>query len=333
VGNKDKFNLFRYAQNFQKKSTPDIFVSCIDELHDASPAYSADVGGRTRAFLKIQDGCDYTCAFCTIPLARGESRSIPLNDVLTQAREIASHGYKEIVLTGVNVGDYGRKINSNLLELLRNLRCVDGIERIRISSIEPNLLSYELVNFILDSDKICNHFHIPLQSGSDAILRKMRRRYLRNDYRNIVEYIKNNDPSASIGVDVIVGFPGETDELFNETFNFISDLPVSYLHVFTYSERPKTSAVEFPNKIPTNIRHKRNEILRRLGLKKRHDFYSSFIDKIVPVLFEGNIHDGRISGLTPNYIRVEVNGDLSLVNSIQNVKIKNIHDDICFAKG
>ncbi len=332
VGTKDKFDLLKFAQPFKKKPLPDIFVSCIDDLHSALPANSADVGGRTRAFLKIQDGCDYPCAFCTIPLARGGSRSVSLNDIITQAREIASRGYKEIVLTGVNVGDYGRKINSSLLELLRNIKYIDGIERIRISSIEPNLLSYELVDFILNSDKFCNHFHIPLQSGSDNLLRKMRRRYSTNNYRDIVEYIKNNDRNASIGADVIVGFPGETDELFNETYDFISDLPVSYLHVFTYSERPKTSAVKFQNKIPLNIRHKRNEVLRRLGVKKRHDFYSSFIDNILPVLFEGNVHDGRIAGLTPNYIRVEVDGNTSLVNSIHNIKIKNVQDNICFGE-
>lgn len=332
IGSEEKFNIFKYAGEFKKKSIPDVFVSCVDELHDAVPAFSSEVGGRTRAFLKIQDGCDYTCAFCTIPLARGESRSILAKDIVHQARRIAAQGHKEIVLTGVNIGDYGRTVGSNLLELMHELDSVDGVERFRISSIEPNLLPQELINFILESEKFCNHFHIPLQSGSDTILRKMRRRYLSYDFRNVVEYIKLKDPNAAIGADVIVGFPGESDEMFNETYNFLVELPISYLHVFTYSERPKTAAVKLPDTVQPRIRHERNEILRRLGEKKKYDFYSLFVGMSLPVLFEGTLHNDRISGLTSNYIRVETNGDRSLINQIKNVKITTVQKNICLGE-
>jgi threonylcarbamoyladenosine tRNA methylthiotransferase MtaB len=331
IGSKEKFNIFLYTNGFQKKGVPQVFVSCIDDEQDFTSAYSAEVGGRTRAFLKVQDGCDFNCAFCTIPFARGGSRSTSVKNIVQQAHAIAQQGYKEIVITGVNVGDYGKKIDTNLLDLMEELEIVDGIERIRISSIEPNILTKEMIDFILNSKKFCNHFHIPLQSGSNTILKRMRRRYLTEEYRDLIMYIKQNDSSAGIGVDVIVGFPGETDELFDETYRFLSDLPVSYLHVFTYSKRPNTLSAEFTNEIEPRIRSNRSEILRQLGSAKRKEFYSSFIGKSLPVLFESTIRNGTVSGLSSNYIRVEIPGDDSFTNQIHYVKIVSIMKDHCLA--
>ncbi|MBI4546754.1 MAG: tRNA (N(6)-L-threonylcarbamoyladenosine(37)-C(2))-methylthiotransferase MtaB [Ignavibacteriae bacterium] len=329
VGTKEKFRIFDYAGDFIKHSTPHVFVSCIDDVTAFDPAYSADVGGRTRAFLKVQDGCDYHCAFCTIPLARGESRSQPIDAVLQQASLLAAHGYKELVLSGVNVGDYGKKIGTTLFELMKALEQVRDIQRIRISSIEPNLLTREMVDFMLSSGKFCNHFHIPLQSGNDVILKRMRRRYLTGDYRNLIEYIKERDSAACIGADIIVGFPGETDTLFEETHRFLVDLPLSYLHVFTYSERSNTPAIVFNGIVEPKIRQQRSEMLRRLGYIKRHAFYSSFIGKDLPVLFESKVHHRKISGLTANYIRVEVPSQTQLVNEIHDVFIEEVNGDVC----
>ncbi|MBI1806194.1 MAG: tRNA (N(6)-L-threonylcarbamoyladenosine(37)-C(2))-methylthiotransferase MtaB [Ignavibacteria bacterium] len=329
LGAKEKFNLFGHTNEFVKKSVSQVFVSCIDEASEFHPAFSAEVGGRTRAFLKVQDGCDFNCSFCTIPLARGESRSQPIASAIQQAELIAAQGYKEIVLTGVNVGDYGSKIGTSLFELMTKLESVDGIERIRVSSIEPNLLTTKMIDFILRSEKFCNHFHIPLQSGSDEMLKRMRRRYLTEHYSRLVHYIKENDPDAGIGVDVIVGFPGETERLFEETYLYLVDLPVSYLHVFTYSERHDTPAPAFAGSIEPKIRFERNEMLRILSQKKRHAFYSSMIGRKVPVLFERTMHGDRMSGLTTNYVRVELPADDSLVNSIRNVTITGAQDDKC----
>lgn len=306
LGAKEKFNLFSYTNGFQKKSVPQTFVSCIDEVEDFISSYSGDVDGRTRAFLKVQDGCDYTCSFCTIPLARGESRSQPVERIINEARVLVEKGFKEIVLTGVNVGDYGRKIGTTFFELVKSLDDVDGLERIRISSIEPNLLTPEIVEFILNSKRFCNHFHIPMQSGSDTILKRMRRRYLTNEYRSLIENIKKLDTDAGIGADVLVGFPGETDELFNETATFIADLPISYLHVFTYSERENTLATEFGEIVEPRIRHERNNILRIMSQKKRHEFASSFVGRTLPVLFESQREEGIATGLASNYLRVQV---------------------------
>ena len=329
VGAQEKFNIFQRAGDFTKRTVPQVFVSCIDEATEFDAAYSADVGGRTRAFLKIQDGCDFTCAFCTIPLARGASRSQPISAILTQAEQIVRHGYKEIVLTGVNVGDYGTKIGSSLFELMKELDKVRGVDRIRISSIEPNLLTKEMVDFVLSSEKFCNHFHIPLQSGSYTILKRMKRRYLTHHYRSLVEYIKGKDSDAAIGVDVITGFPGETGKLFEETYVFMVDLPISYLHVFTYSERPNTPAARFAGSVEPKVRFKRNEMLRHLSQKKRYAFYSSFAGRALPVLFEARLKGGRMSGLTKNYVRVETPTDPSLVNEICAVKIVGIENEIC----
>jgi len=329
IGAKEKFRIFDYADNFQKKSIPQVFVSCIDEVTEFSPSFSAEVGGRTRAFLKIQDGCDFPCAFCTIPRARGESRSQSIQQILQQARVIVEQGFKEIVLTGVNVGDYGKNDGTNLFALMQAMEFVDGIERIRVSSVEPNLLTREIIDYILASDKFCNHFHIPLQSGSNAVLKMMRRRYTTEHYRSLIEYIRREDPDAGVGVDVISGFPGETDSEFEETYRFLVDLPVTYLHAFTYSERPDTPAIGFPNAVDPKTRFERTERLRMLSIKKRNAFYSRFIGDIVPVLFETASDRNSMNGLTSNYIRVEVFPDSSWVNTIRNVRIIECKDDGC----
>jgi threonylcarbamoyladenosine tRNA methylthiotransferase MtaB len=332
LGSSEKFNIFNYENKFFKQSTPQIFISCIDDTNDFDAAFSADVGGRTRAFLKIQDGCDYSCSFCTIPLARGESRSAHAESIIHQAESIASQGYKEIVLTGVNVGDYGKNNNSCLYDLMKKLDHVEGIDRIRIGSIEPNLLTNEIIYFILSSNKFCNHFHVPLQSGSNAVLKLMRRRYSVEDYRKLIEFIRQNDPDAGIGVDVIAGFPGETDSLFRETYKFLDDLPISYLHVFTYSERPNTLAAEFTGSVEPKIRFERSEILRELSNRKRYSFYSSFVEKNLDVLYEGNTNKGKISGLSTNYIRVEVESDLSIINQIRKTKIVSAENKSCIGE-
>lgn len=333
LGSQEKFHLFDLVHHFHKNDYPRIFVSEIPaSADDFGPAFSADVGGRTRAFLKVQDGCDYTCAFCTIPLARGQSRSSSIHDVVTQAHLLADSGFKEIVLTGVNVGDYGRKDGTSLLQLLYALEEVRAIERFRISSLEPNLLTPQLVDYILQSGRFCNHFHIPLQSGSDSILRKMRRRYLTHDYRAVVEYIRERDQTAGIGVDVIVGFPGETEEFFEESYHFLVNLPVSYLHVFTYSERPNTPAAAFTGRVEPRVRTDRSAMLRNLSAKKRHAFYAQFIGLTLDVLCEGREDGGRFSGLTSNYIRVAMEAHPPYANTIIPVTLKRIEGDVCFGE-
>ncbi len=324
LGSNEKFKIFDYVGDFQKNYHAQIFISPIvdtDEFHIASSTPASD---RTRAFLKIQDGCDYNCSYCTIPLARGGSRSPKIDIIVERAKVLAQLGYKEIVLSGVNVGDYGRKIGTNLFELVKSLEKIDGIERIRTSSIEPNLLNEEMIDYFINSEKICNHFHIPLQSGSDEILRKMRRRYNTKLYRSKVECIKEKDPDACIGADVIVGFPGEDEKHFEMTYNFINDLPISYLHVFTYSERPNTDAVNLPDKVPMDERHKRSEMLRNLGLKKKVAFYRQMVGKILDVLWEGEVKDGMMFGFTNNYVKVKARYEPSLVNEITSVKIVGV---------
>jgi threonylcarbamoyladenosine tRNA methylthiotransferase MtaB len=333
VGTSEKLNLLDHVLDLTKRGIPQTLVSCIDDAAEFQPAYSADVGGRTRAFLKIQDGCDYPCAFCTIPTARGGSRSQSIDAVLARAQHLASEGYKEIVLTGVNVGDYGRTIGTSLFNLLRRLELVNGIERIRISSIEPNLLTKEMIDLICSSGKFCNHFHIPLQSGSDEVLKRMRRRYVTRRYRELVDYIKCCDPDAAIGVDIIVGFPGETEDRFDETYRLLTELPVSYLHVFTYSERPQTSAMAFSGAVESRIRFKRNRILRELGAQKRYSFYASHVGRILPVLFEAQTRSGQSSGLTTNYIRVRTESYPSLhPNTIRNILIVRVEGDECIGR-
>jgi threonylcarbamoyladenosine tRNA methylthiotransferase MtaB len=321
LGASEKFRMFDFADSFTKFPSPKVFVSPISTVNDFGPAYSGGVDDRTRAFLKVQDGCDFTCAFCTIPLARGESRSQSVEACVTQARQLASMGYKEVILTGVNVGDFGKKDGTSLLSLLKQLEHVDGIERIRISSIEPNLLNEELVDFWLGSSKICDHFHIPLQSGTDEILRKMRRRYTSSDYRELIGMIRSKSPEAGIGVDVIVGFPGETEPLFEQNFNFIHELPISYLHVFTYSERPNTPSIDFPGRVEPRIRYSHSDKLRVLGQMKRTAFYRSQQGRVRPVLIEGTIEENMLSGYTDNYVRVRVPYHPALENSIAMVRI------------
>ncbi|MBO0322415.1 tRNA (N(6)-L-threonylcarbamoyladenosine(37)-C(2))-methylthiotransferase MtaB [Muricauda sp. CAU 1633] len=291
------------------------------------------IGDRTRAFLKVQDGCDYKCTYCTIPLARGISRSDTLENVLLNASEIASKDIKEIVLTGVNIGDYGKGEFGNkrhehtFLDLVKALDQIDGIHRLRISSIEPNLLKNETIDFVAQSNSFVPHFHIPLQSGSDAILKLMRRRYLSNLYVDRVKRIKEAMPHACIGVDVIVGFPGETDEHFLETYHFLNELDISYLHVFTYSERDNTLAAEMDNAVPKKVRSKRSKMLRGLSAKKRRAFYESQLGTVRTVLFEGENKSGYIHGFTENYVKVKAPWNPELVNTLHQVELTEIDED------
>jgi threonylcarbamoyladenosine tRNA methylthiotransferase MtaB len=329
LGSREKFDVFKYVDEFQKRDHPRIVRSLIHEAADFGPAFSTGVPDRTRAFLKVQDGCDYHCSFCTIPLARGVSRSQSVDATIEQARELVRRGYKEIVLTGVNVGDYGRKIGTSLLSLLDCMEEIEGLERLRISSIEPNLVSTELIRFIRGSNKICHHFHIPLQSGNDDMLKLMRRRYLSSYYRDVVDWVKEEIADAGIGADVIVGFPGETESHFEKTYRFLVELPLSYLHVFTYSERPNTLAATLPGGIKATERARRSETLRTLSAKKRRQFYESFIDRTVRVLLEGTVEGDYRIGHTSNYIRVGVPADSAEENEIIDVKISEVKDLLC----
>ena len=306
------------------------YISCeIDQIDLFISSFSSD--DRTRVFLKVQDGCDYSCTFCTIPLARGKSRSDTVKNVIHQAAEIVKSGAKEIVLTGINLGDFGLDVNGDraekFVDLVNALDKLEGLERIRISSIEPNLLSHEIIEVISKSKKFVPHFHIPLQSGSDDVLKLMRRRYLSNLYSEKVEKIKSLMPHCSIGVDVIVGFPGETDENFNETVDFLKDLDITYLHVFTYSERENTPAKDYSGKVPMEIRKLRNKTLRNLSIKKQRAFYEKNIGEIRPVLFEAEVQNDFIYGYTDNYVRVKTNYSESLVNKIVHCKIENLTPD------
>lgn len=329
LGASEKFRLFDYSANFKKLPSPRIHVSSIDTVSDFGPAYSGGVDDRTRAFLKVQDGCDFNCAFCTIPLARGESRSQSIDACVSQAEHLVRMGYKEIILTGVNVGDYGKKDGTSLLSLLRSIERVDGVQRIRISSIEPNLLTPELLDFWLSSEKICNHFHIPLQNGTDEILKKMRRRYTSSDYKKLIYSIREKAPDAGIGVDVIVGFPGETEELFEQNFKFIHELPVSYLHVFTYSERPNTPSIDFPGRVEPRIRYSHSDRLRILGQMKKSAFYQSQRGQVRTMLVESSIEKNMLSGYTDTYVRVVVPYHPALENSIVNVRIGDFNGETC----
>jgi threonylcarbamoyladenosine tRNA methylthiotransferase MtaB len=329
LGASEKFHLFNYSGNFQKYDSPRVFVSPISNASDFGPAYSGGVDERTRAFLKVQDGCDFNCSFCTIPLARGKSRSQLIEDCVLQAEHLVDQGYREIVLTGVNVGDFGKHNGTSLIELLKQLETIDGLVRIRISSIEPNLLTDELLDFWVSSKKICNHFHIPLQSGSDEILKKMRRRYTASDYRRLVEAIRKSAPEAGIGADVIVGFPGETERLFNESFNFLRELAVSYLHVFTYSERPNTPSLELDGRVEPRMRFKRSEMLRILGQQKKQAFYLSQLHTAQRVLIESSIENNMLSGYTENYVYVFVPYHPLLENSLAEVILQDRLPDGC----
>ncbi|HET9135063.1 MAG TPA: tRNA (N(6)-L-threonylcarbamoyladenosine(37)-C(2))-methylthiotransferase MtaB [Candidatus Kapabacteria bacterium] len=322
LGAKEKFNIFENISNFKKFDAPKIFSSAIDEATDFHLAATSDTSERTRAFLKVQDGCDYTCTYCTIPMARGASRSTDIESILIEARRLSSDGFAEIILSGVNVGDYGVKSGSSFYELVQALEVDDKVTaRIRISSIEPNLLTDEIIGLVASSKKFCPHFHIPLQSGSDTVLRAMQRRYNTAMYRERIAKVKSVMPHCGIGVDVIVGFPGETDEDFKTTYEFLNELDISYLHVFTYSERPDTKAATLGNRVPTEIRKERNAMLRILSEKKRMAFYRSQIGSPATALLEeteGGSLMPVIEGFTENYVRVSiarplVNADAQLV--------------------
>ena len=321
LGAGEKFNLLNYLDSIDLNGGAKVIQSEIDHVHTFTPSYST--GERTRSFLKIQDGCDYTCSFCTIPMARGESRSDTIDKTLQVAKEVAETDAREIVLTGVNIGDFGKGSDETFFDLIQQLEQLDGIDRIRISSIEPNLLTNEIIQFCASSQKFMPHFHIPLQSGSDKILSAMRRRYKRDLYEERVAKIKSIIPHACIGVDVIVGFPGETDDDFLDTYNILNELDISYLHVFTYSERPNTDAVEMGEVVPKETRAERSKMLHILSDKKRRFFHDQFIGKNRPVLFE-TMKNGKNQGHTDNYIQVQVDGDTNLINTIHPVSlIKN----------
>ena len=329
LGSKEKFYLFSIIDNFEKKDLACTFVSPTEELNEFGYAHSTDADARTRAYFKIQDGCDYTCSFCTIPLARGISRSMNPDEVISEFKKLIAHEYKEIILTGVNVGDFGKSYKTNLYSLLKKMLKIPGDFRIRISSIEPNLLSEDILNLTSDSDKLCNHFHIPLQSGSQKILRLMQRRYKLEDYRKLIFKAKDTIKDLGIGVDVIVGFPGETEEDFLDTYNFLNEIPASYLHVFTYSERPDTKAIKMPDAVDVFERKKRNNMLRILSEKKRHQFYKEMTGKELKVLFESEDGQGMIKGFSSNYVRVIHKFSPHLENQFCSVKIKNIEGNLC----
>ncbi len=332
LGAKEKFNILSYLDDLEKSGSEGIVHSCeIEEADFFIGSYS--IGDRTRAFLKVQDGCDYKCTYCTIPLARGISRSDTIENVVKNAKEIAARDIREIVLTGVNIGDYGKGEFGNkrhehtFLDLIKELDEVEGIERIRISSIEPNLLKNESIELVSKSRSFVPHFHIPLQSGSDDLLKKMKRRYLTVLYKDRVNKIREVMPHAAIGVDVIVGFPGETEELFMETYHFLNELPISYLHVFTYSERENTEAAGMDGAVPIPERKRRNKMLRILSEKKKMAFYQTQLGQTLPVLWEHENKDGKMYGFTENYVRVQKDFDPASVNQIEFLNLEKILSD------
>ena len=331
LGATEKFKITDYLNDLTKNEVGAIHSCEIEDADFYVGSYS--FGDRTRAFLKVQDGCDYKCTYCTIPLARGISRSDTLQNVLNNAREITQKGIKEIVLTGVNIGDYGKgefgnkKHEHTFFELVQALDIVEGLERVRISSIEPNLLKNETIDFVAQSKNFVPHFHVPLQSGSNHLLKLMRRRYMKELYMDRVAHIKAKMPNACIGVDVIVGFPGETDDLFLETYEFLNALDISYLHVFSYSERPNTVAATMEGKVPKSVRSKRSKMLRGLSAKKRRAFYESQLGTVQSVLFEGENKEGYIHGFTRNYVKVKSPWNPALVNTTREVNLKEIDQD------
>lgn len=322
LGANEKFNILAYLDKQPENGKAHVENGHIKEVREFIPSYSAN--DRTRTFLKVQDGCDYFCSFCTIPLARGRSRNQTVAETLKVAQEVAETGVKEVVLTGVNIGDFGQGKTQSFLELIKALDKVEGIERYRISSIEPNLLNDEIIDFVSTSKRFVPHFHIPLQSGSDAMLQSMRRRYLTPLYRERIERIKAKMPNACIGVDVIVGFPGETDEEFTKTVEFIKSLDVSYLHVFTYSERANTTALRIDEIIPMQVRQERNKTLTNLSLKKKRAFYETQMGSEHTVLWEAADNEGMMHGFTENYVKVQKPFDEKSINTIQNVVLQEI---------
>ncbi|SNA81856.1 tRNA (N(6)-L-threonylcarbamoyladenosine(37)-C(2))-methylthiotransferase MtaB [Flavobacterium psychrophilum] len=331
LGATEKFKITDYINDLSKNDRSEVHSCEIEEADFYVGSYS--IGDRTRAFLKVQDGCDYKCTYCTIPLARGISRSDALENVLKNASDISKQGIKEIVLTGVNIGDYGKgefgnkKHEHTFLDLVRALDKVKGIERLRISSIEPNLLKNETIDFVSKSRTFVPHFHIPLQSGSNEILGKMKRRYQREVYTDRVANIRQVMPHACIGVDIIVGFPGETEAHFLESYNFLNEMDISYLHVFTYSERDNTEAATMDGVVPMNVRNKRSKMLRGLSVKKRRAFYESQLGTNRTVLFESENKEGYIHGFTENYIKVKTPWNPELVNTLQEINLTKIDED------
>lgn len=326
LGAAEKFRLIELLDGFVKTDKPTVLASEIAQAKAFNSSYS--LHDRTRTFLKVQDGCNYNCSFCTIPLARGKSRSDTMENTLAKAREVAANPeVREVVLTGVNIGDFGIVEGRRLYyfaDLVKELDQIQGIDRFRISSIEPNLLTDEIIRFVAQSERFMPHFHIPLQSGSDKILKLMRRRYERQLYADRVGHIKEQMPHACIGVDVITGFPGETEQDFLETYEFLNQLDVSYLHVFTYSERANTAAVEMGGAVPQKVRNERTRMLRSLSEKKKRAFYESQLGKVATVLFENDVENGLMHGFTENYVRVAAKYDPVLINELRKVQLSTI---------
>jgi threonylcarbamoyladenosine tRNA methylthiotransferase MtaB len=322
LGTNEKFNIFDYLSGFEKRKKTEIHSCNIKPDEDFNPSYS--LGGRTRSFLKIQDGCDYSCSYCTIPLARGRSRNPEISSIISEAEHIAGKGVKEIVITGVNIGDFGKSTGDTFTFLLKELVKVQGINRFRISSIEPNLLTEEMIELAVTNEKILPHFHIPLQSGCNKILGLMRRRYTRDVFSSRIKMLLERIPLAGIGADVIVGFPGESDSDFEDTFSFLEEIPLSYLHVFTFSERPDTAAEKLPGKVLFKDKEKRSKRLIELSHKKNLMFNQLNIGQVTNVLFESTRSEGLTTGLTSNYIRVEHPWDQQLTGKIKKVKLNKI---------
>lgn len=327
LGANEKFDIIKHIESLESPEDKAVAnYGKIKEVKDFIPSFS--YGDRTRSFLKIQDGCDYFCTFCTIPLARGKSRNASVSETVKEAEKIASTNIKEVVLTGVNIGDFGQEGGENFYQLIQELDKIDGIERFRISSIEPNLLSDEIIDFCLDrADKFVPHFHIPLQSGSDELLEKMRRKYKSELYTNRVNQIKKLAPNSCIGVDVIVGFPGETDEEFMTTYNYLKELDISYLHVFTYSERANTTANKMKGAVPMHVRKDRSKMLHILSDKKKRAFYDSQIGKESTVLWESEDHEGWMHGFTENYVKVKQQYLKEAENTLERIHLNNIDSD------
>lgn len=326
LGANEKFNILDHLEQMGKNDAPVVKNESIKTTTSFVPAFS--LGDRTRSFLKVQDGCDYFCTFCTIPLARGKSRNASIDETIVEAKKIADSPVKEVVLTGVNIGDFGQGGDENFFQLIKELDTIEGIDRYRISSIEPNLLSNEIIEFCLtQSKRFVPHFHIPLQSGSDLLLKAMRRKYTTDLYRERIETIKNSRPDACIGVDVIVGFPGETDELFMETVNFLKDLPISYLHVFTYSERANTTAIKLGDPVPMSVRKERSKQLHILSEKKKRQFYEEQIGTSRTLLIEQEENEGWHEGFTENYVKVKLPIEANRQNTFVNVRLTEIDRD------
>ncbi len=325
LGNDDKYNIVEYIKNPQSERAQEVHVAEIGKIKRFVPSYSS--GDRTRSFLKVQDGCDHFCTYCSIPMARGRSRSASVEKTIAVAQQAANEGIKEIILTGVNIGDFGKGSDENFFDLVKALEKVNGIERIRISSIEPELLTDEVIEFVLKSDVFLPHFHIPLQSGSDPVLKDMKRFYTTEMYAARVAKIKELDPSACIAADVIIGFPSETDELFNDTMEFIKSIDISYIHTFTYSQRKDTFALRMKEQVPSKEKKRRSQELHKLSEEKKEEFYNNNSGTKHTVLFENSNIEGIMSGWTDNYIKIYANFDQSLLNNIKEVELGEKYED------